>query len=132
MKTSYLEKLQRLTGGNLDPEDFTHTDHVGVAYEALARSDFFHAAAQVARGIQALARRAGTPDKFNATITWAFMSLIAERMETTEHLSAEDFIERNPDLVCKSALTPWYSKQRLKSDLARSVALLPDMPMAAQ
>ena len=48
--------------------------------------------------------RAGVPDKFNATMTWAYMSLIAERMRTTEHQSAEEFIDRNPDIASSAAL----------------------------
>ncbi len=123
---SYRAKLTKLLAGTLDPAGFSHLDHVGVAYEALARHDFFHAAAHVASGLQDVAGRAGAPEKFNATITWAFLSLIAERMATTDHLNAEEFISRNPDLAGGAALSPWYSQGRLKSAVARTVALLPD------
>lgn len=122
--------LRSLMDGTLAPADFGHRDHVGVAYEALRQGDFFDAACRVASGIRSLTERAGVPGKFNATITWAFLSLIAERMGTTEHTDAEDFIRRNPDLGNGSALSPWYSRARLTSDLARSVALLPDRPVA--
>lgn len=123
---SYHDKLKRLIAGTLDAGGFTHLDHVGVAYEALARHDFFHAAAHIASGLRKMAERAGAPEKFNATITWAFMSLIAERMAAKEYWGAEDFIARNHDLGRRTALTPWYSPTRLKSASARSVALLPD------
>lgn len=131
MDDSYLGKLQRLMSGTLDPAEFRHMDHIGVTYEALARHEFFDAAYRVSSALRALAERAGVPDKFNATMTWAYMSLIAERMRTTEHQSAEEFIDRNPDIACSAALAPWYSQQRLKSELARSTVLLPDGGLAA-
>ena len=130
MAPDYFGKLQRMVAGTLDPGEFGHLDHVGVAYEALARHEFYDAAGIIASGIRNLAERAGAPDKFHATITWAFLSLIAERMQTTEHDSAADFIRRNPDIGNGSALAPWYTDQRLKSDLARSIALLPDIPQS--
>ena len=128
MPTDYSSMLRDLTSGTLAPEGFSHADHVGVAYEALSRSDFFDAAAQIATGLRTLAHRAGVPGKFNATITWAFLSLIAERMARTGHRDAADFLRRNPDLTDRGALRLPYSAERLASDLARSVALLPDQP----
>ena len=128
MHPDYREKLRRLTDGSLAPADFSHADHIGVAYEALSANDFFAAAEMIASAIRALTERAGVPGKFNATITLAFLSLIAERMATTDHTDAASFIERNADLASGAALAPWYSKRRLSSDLARSVALLPDRP----
>ena len=126
MSSSYFGKLQALTAGTLDPVEFRHLEHIGVAYEALSRHDFFEAASCLAAGIRGLAEKAGAPDKFNATITFAYLSLIAERMRVTEHRDAEDFIQRNPDITGPGALAPWYSKQRLTSDIARSTVLLPD------
>ncbi len=130
MTASYFGKLERLMSGTLDPGDFGHLDHVGATYEALARHEFFDAAYRVSSALRALAERGGVPEKFNATMTWAYMSLIAERMRTTEHRDAADFIEHNPDIAGRAVLEPWYSQQRLKSDLARSIALLPDSGLA--
>lgn len=131
MPDSYRSKLERLVQNELDAADFAHRDHVGVAYEALASGDFPEAVQRVYAGIRAMAERAGIPERANATITWAFMSLIAERMNTTQHTNAEDFVARNPDLCRGDAIVPWYTLGRLRSDLARTVALLPDrMPTA--
>ena len=131
MTPDYRRMLRDLADGTLDPAGFSHRHHIGIAYEALRSGDFFDAAHKVAAGIRALTERAGMPDKFNATVTWAFLSLIAERMRTTSHADADDFIRRNPDLGSATALIPWYSKHRLASELARSVALLPDKPVSA-
>ena len=132
MTPDYRRTLRHLADGTLDPAAFGHRDHVGVAYEALRQGDFFEATGRVAAGIRTLAERAGAPEKFNATITWAFMSLIAERMLTSDCADADDFIRDNPDLSDGSVLARWYSKQRLTSDLARAVALLPDRPAPEQ
>lgn len=126
----YYVKLKNLTTEQLTPDEFDHKDHVGVAYEALRRHDFFHAVAEVATGIQRLTEKAGAPEKFNATITSAFMSLIAERMETGDYKDAQDFIDHNPDLMRGSAIAHWYSKARLHSPLARTIVLLPDQAAA--
>ena len=130
MNADYFGKLQRLISGTLDPVEFRHLDHIGVTYEALARHEFFDAAYRMSSALRALAERAGVPEKFNATMTWAYMSLIAERMRTTEHRNAAEFIDRNPDIASSAALEPWYSQHRLKSDLARSTVLLPDGGLA--
>ncbi|MGI9512007.1 MAG: hypothetical protein ACR2OL_03820 [Anderseniella sp.] len=122
----YFDKLQRLRAGTLDPKYFAHSDHVGVAYEALARHDYMEAVSIMSGGIKALAAAAGDASKFNATITVAFVSLIAERMQTSPHDNAADFLRRNADLTGPAALAPWYSRERITSPMARSIALLPD------
>ena len=113
---------------SLDAAAFSHRDHVGVAYEMLRSYDFMEASARYAEGLRFLAMSAGVPDKFNATITLAFLSLIAERMRTTEHTDYDGFISQNRDLLSTDILQKWYAPERLRSDLARSVFLLPDPP----
>lgn len=127
MTSDYLATLNRLLDGSLDPEIFSHRDHVGITFEAVARHEFFEAAHILATGLRNLATRAGVPEKFNATITLAFMSLIAERMHGRAYETADAFIEGNPDLLEKSVLKPWYSTARLQTDLSRAVPLLPEV-----
>ncbi len=110
---------------SIDNSTFGHADHVRVAYDLLRKYDFIDAAATYAKGIRTLAAKAGAPMKFNLTITYAFMSLIAERMAGTQAAGFEDFVLANPDLMSKSVLKQWYSDDRLDSDLARGVFLLP-------
>lgn len=124
--TDYGMKLCRLKDGLLQPDEFSHLDHIGVAYMALIQHEFFEAVHIIASGIREMAERENVPEKFNATITLAFMSLIAERMKTTHHRDVEDFIHHNVDLADKSLLSRFYSSERLTSGMARSIALLPD------
>ncbi len=122
----YFDKLLQLRAGTLDPKDFTHADHVGVTYETLARHDYVEAVSIISGGIRNLAAAAGDTSKFNATITVAFISLIAERMQTSVHEGAADFLRRNADLTGPAVLARWYSRERMTSPMARSIALLPD------
>lgn len=124
--TDYKTMLERFQRGALDPGGFRHADHVGVAYEALARHGFFKALQIYADGLMALVEKAGVPEKFNATVTFAYMSAIAERMHRRPSAGAADFLAGNPDLL-SGAVLERYSKTRLQDDLARKVALLPDL-----
>jgi hypothetical protein len=109
----------------IDNSRFHHAEHVRVAFDLLEKSDFIEAAATYAKGIRAIATKAGAPQKFNLTITYAFMSLIAERMAVKPGGSFEEFVSENADLMSKEVLERWYSHERLHSDVARRVLLLP-------
>ncbi len=127
MTSKYQDLARSFERHDLDNSAFGHDDHVGVAYEMLKAHDFAEAAFRYAGNIRAIAAKAGAPEKFNATITFAFMSLIAERMETTEHDDFASFIAANRDLNSKDVLQKWYSPQRLQSASARRIFLLPDV-----
>ncbi len=109
----------------IDNATFGHAEHVQVAYDLLRKYDFIDAAAIYAKGIRTLAANAGAPDKFNLTITYAFMSLIAERLANTQATDFKSFAQENPDLMAKSVLNQWYSAERLNMQLARDIFLLP-------
>lgn len=111
----------------IDNTTFGHAEHVQVAYDLLRKYDFIDAAAIYAKGIRTLAAKAGAPGKFNLTITYAFMSLIAERLANSQSSTFEAFIAENPDLMAKTALSQWYPQERLNSALARRIFLLPDV-----
>lgn len=111
----------------VDARQFGHRDHVRLAYRLLSQNDFIDAAAAYARGIQELATEAGAPEKFNLTITYAFMSVIAERMARKESTDFDEFLSANPDLLNKNFLIQLYPDDRLQSDLARQSFLLPSL-----
>lgn len=110
----------------LDPARFGHADHVRVAWDLLGRHEFLAAADLYVRGIAAIAGRAGVPQKVNLTITLAFLSLIAERMAACPGQDFDAFAADHPDLMRKDLLAGWYSDDRLRSDTARRLFLLPD------
>lgn len=119
--------LERFEAGTLDPGAFTHADHVRVAYELLLQHTFLEAAARFGRGAQALATRAGMPEKFNATVTLAFMALIGECLAEDAHGGdPKAFLDANPQLLDTKVISAWYSPSRLRSEPARVTFLLPD------
>ncbi len=125
MTTNYETLTDSFERCEVDASTFTHANHVGVAYEMLNRYDFLEAASRYARCINTIATAAGAADKFNLTVTLAFLSLIAERMHITEHAGFEEFLHKNPDLLERTILGRWYPSDRLSSDLARRVFLMP-------
>lgn len=128
MTMDYDSVLDALIDGTLSPLDFDHAAHVGAAHVALGRYEFFEAAAVFAAGLRSLSVRAGVPEKYNATITFAFLSLIAERMRDED---AATFVERHGSGGLEALLAAGYRRDRLESDLARRVALLPHPPHGA-
>jgi len=127
----YAAMARALVRGDLATEGFSHRAHVAVAYEILSRHEVFEAIALYAKGLRRLTRAAGTPEKFNATVTFAFMSLIATRMAETPQGDSEAFLKANPDLLDRAILAPYFRPDCLASDLARRVPLIADRTMAA-
>ncbi|GHD99477.1 hypothetical protein U879_08140 [Defluviimonas sp. 20V17] len=116
---------QAFEAGSVDAAAFHHEQHVRVAFDLLRKYDFIDAAATYAKGLRAIAASAGAPEKFNLTITYAFLSLIAERLAASPDATFEAFVSQNPELLSKHLLEQWYGRERLRGPLARSVFLLP-------
>lgn len=91
----------------------------------LRKYDFIDASAVYAKGVRTIATKAGEPKKFNLTITYAFMSFIAERLAAQPDVDFNAFVSRNADLMSKDLLMKWYDRDRLRADMARSIFRLP-------
>ena len=126
MNSAYSLLLEKFEASEIEPDTFHHSEHVEAAYEMLRRYPFLEATWRYAETIRALAETAGAPDKFNVTITVAFLSVIAERMKQVEYADYQHFIEENADLGSAEMLNQRYSAERLGSRMARQVFLLPD------
>lgn len=106
--------------------DFHHADHIRVAFHMLEKYEFNEASQRYASTIRAMAESVGVPEKYNLTITVAFMSVIAERVTRTDYNNIDAFLASNSDLLDKDVLSRWYTPERLSSPLARRQFLLPD------
>jgi hypothetical protein len=126
MRPEDCPELARFLHGECDPEGFTHREHVRMAFELLRRYDFAESLLHCSQALRAMLERAGRPEAFNLTVTVAFLSLIAERMQRGDAGDFEAFARANPDLLVKSILARWYRPQRLASDAARRTFLMPD------
>lgn len=119
-------ELGRFLRGEIPTGEFRHRDHVCIAFEMLKRYDFPETVLHFSRTLRAMAEKAGRPEAFHQTVTIAFLSLIAERMDAGQRDDFETFARANPDLLEKSALSRWYRPERLASEAARRTFLLPD------
>ena len=122
-------ELERFVRGEIDTSAFPHREHVRMAFEMLRRHDFAETVLHYSRALRAMTARAGKPQAFNQTVTIAFLSLVAERIQ--ESGGAADFdalVRAHPELLDKAALTRGYRPERLASEAARHTFLLPEPP----
>jgi hypothetical protein len=120
--------LVRFVRGEVDPAAFPHREHLRMGFEMLRRHDFAESVWLYSRALRALTAKAGRPQAFHQTITVAFLSLIAERMEQRGSPEFAAFESANSDLFAKGALARWYRPERLATELARRTFVLPDPP----
>jgi hypothetical protein len=118
-------ELAALEAGRRDPAAFPHAEHVRLAFEMLARHEFDDALARYATGLRRLSERAGTPERYHATITVAFLALVAERRARTGAATWDAFVAAAPDLLDVRCLERWYPRELLGSDVARRTFVLP-------
>ncbi len=99
-----------------------------MAFEMLRRHDFAETSYRYCAALRVMTAKIGKPEVFHQTMTLAFLALIAERLQEGTYADFGEFVTANPDLMTRSVLASWYSQERLASDAARKVFLLPDRP----
>jgi len=118
--------LDRFLRGELNAAAFPHREHVRMGFEMLRRHDFAETVFHLSSTLRAMAVRAGRPQAFHQTVTIAFLSLIAERIDSGDCADFDSFARANADLLDRSALSRWYPSERLATDAARRSFLLPE------
>jgi hypothetical protein len=118
--------LERFVRGEMVAASFPHREHVRMAFEMLRRHDFAETVLHYSRALRAMAQQAGKPQAFHQTVTIAFLSLIAERLEGGQWDDFAAFSRDNPDLLDKGTVARWYRPERLASERARRTFLLPE------
>lgn len=125
MVEQHSQLLRRFIALEIDAASFGHREHVQVAFEMLHRYDYLDVCTLYANNIKAMAENAGASNQFNVTITFAFLSLIAQRLSSARESDFERFIQVNADLLNRDILKNWYSTEALRSEFARTHFLLP-------
>src|SRR4051794_38063170 len=100
-------------------EEFHHRDHIKVTYLYLCRYPLHEAIAKVRTGLQALAVAWGAPvddleKGYHETMTQAWVRLV--HLALSEHGAAESadaFCDQQPQLMQKTRLQLFYSRERL-------------------
>jgi hypothetical protein len=122
------EFIRRFESDSLPDESFHHADHVRLAFAYLSQYPVLQALERFATALKRFAAARGKTQLYNETITCAYIFLIRERMARCAVNDWEKFSLQNPDLfVWKDGiLSRYYHEDTLKSDLARTVFVLPD------
>ena len=125
--------VQELTdafeAGRVPDGDFTHADHVRVAWELLRRYPLGRALDQVTEGIRTLVEQRGATGLYHATITTFYVLAIADRMgRDGEANGFEAFASANPELLgpSRAFLCSYYSPATIDSEHARREFALPE------
>jgi hypothetical protein len=105
---------------------FGHREHLHLAWLAVRRHGPVAAADLIGDGIQRTARYAGAPQKYHATMTGAWVRIVAHHVPDSPDDFA-GFLERYPRLLDKRLLTGHYTSARLASPEARLSHLEPDL-----
>jgi hypothetical protein len=128
------ELLQALEQCRLPAAAFDHRAHVQAGFTYLQRHGFAGALVAMANALRRFAAHHGKQGLYHETITAAFLALIHERMaedlvelggDFTRQLDWSEFSARHPDLFAPDLLDRYYTKDTLRSDVARRCFVLP-------
>jgi hypothetical protein len=122
------ELIRRFENDAVPENSFHHADHVRLAFAYLCEYPVLQALEKFACALKRFAAARGKTQLYNETITCAYLFLIRERMARSAGEDWEGFARQNPDLLIwkDGILSRYYCATTLKSDLARTVFVLPD------
>lgn len=130
------DMLRAFENCTLDPAQFTHRQHLSVAWTYLQRYGFPQGAVMFRERLQAYVASVGAAAKYHETITWAYIVLMNEELCLNSYPgeSFDDMIQRRPDLLDHrgGAIARSYSRLELDQPAARRVFILPKRAECAQ
>lgn len=106
---------------------FRHRQHVHLTWLAVRRYGRTAAIALVSDWIRRTARYAGAPQKYNVTVSRAWVELISHHVSHSGAADFDTFAEGNPALLDKRLLTRFYRPATLASTAARTGWVEPDL-----
>jgi hypothetical protein len=121
--------VARFRDTTLSTDAFHHRDHVRMAWLYLREHGLEGAVGRFSADLRAFAQAKGVPGLYHATITWAYLALVAERRHATPTDDWEAFAAAHPDLFTwkPGLLDRYYSAERLWSTAARERFVMPDL-----
>jgi hypothetical protein len=122
------EIIRQFESGALPPESFHHVDHVRLAFAYLHEYPPLTALDKFCSALKQFAAKLGKPEKYNETVTYAYLFLIREKMALCSGADWDEFAQRNPELLVwkNGILNRYYQSKTLESDFARRVFVFPD------
>lgn len=122
--TPFTELMAEVMAG---AERFGHRQHVHLSWLAVRRFGTDAAVAVVSEGIQRTTRYAGAPQKYNATVSRAWVELVGYHAGQTDTADFDSFAGQHTALLDKKLLTRFYRPSTLASDRARNGWVQPDL-----
>jgi len=132
------ELIRQLEECRLQAKAFDHRAHVQAGFAYLQRLGYAGALAAMAKSLRRFAAHHGKQGRYHETVTAAFLALIHQRMAEdlaahgqeiapagAQALDWERFAAAHPDLFAGDLLARYYSRDILRSDLARHCFVLP-------
>jgi hypothetical protein len=108
-------------------ERFGHRQHIQLTWLAVRRYGTIPAIDLVSDGIQNVARYQGAPQKYNATVSRAWVELVGHHAKRSHAADFDAFAEQNNALLDKKLLTRFYRSSTLASGAARTGWIEPDL-----
>ncbi|MCP3802868.1 hypothetical protein NLX83_26690 [Allokutzneria sp. A3M-2-11 16] len=107
---------------------FGHREHVHLTWRTVRSFGLPEAIDVVSDSIRSTARYAGMPQKYNATVSRAWVELVAHHVAEAEPDEDFDtFLDRNPALLDKRLLLRFYRSATLAQPQARTGWVEPDL-----
>jgi hypothetical protein len=119
--------VQAFETAQIDAAKFRHREHLYVAWCYLRSLPFEDASARYVRALRQLTAALGAPQKFHATISWAYLVLLNEALERWPEAGFDELMAKNPRLLDHrtGAISALYERSQLDSDDARRRFVLP-------
>ena len=106
---------------------FGHREHVHLTWLAVRHAGVPAAVSLVSDGIQRTARYAGAPQKYNATVSRAWVELVGHHAGSSASTGFDSFARQHPALLDKRLLGRFYRPSTLAGERARRGWVEPDL-----
>ncbi|MCT9009025.1 hypothetical protein [Streptomyces rhizosphaerihabitans] len=110
-----------------DAERFGHRQHIHLTWLAVRRNGTAEAVDLVSDGIRRTARYAGVPQKYNSTVSRAWVELVGHHADESDAADFDSFASECPALLDKKLLTRFYRPATLADAAARTGWVEPDL-----
>lgn len=126
------ELLTAFESCSLPVEQWTHQAHIRVAWIYASTNSPESAIQRIRAGIKAYNKATDTPEAidrgYHETITVAFMTLVCSAIQKTgPYESSDEFCQAHPELLSKTALRRYYSREQIMTMQAKSEFVDPDL-----
>jgi hypothetical protein len=112
--------VAQVESAELPAAAFRHADHLRLSYLYVRRYGAGEAESRIARTIESFARAHGADTKFHASVTHAWVRLVADRIgRNPAARSFGEFLAAAPELASSEVIGRHYSEELLRSEAAR-------------